>query len=245
MNEDRVNLLLDAVDALTQLRRVDTLITDDDTGEELETHTEWHPSLLHLLANGTGISRSEAGSAEVKLPIDADAIELLTQVGDLIRLWCRKLGVDYDGTDVDTMTRSIRLWYVAHTNAVRAGTVSEEVDHDVTRMVEGWVRMIEAKYAPDKKREWTEPCPAFVLSPTMTGDTKAEAAGVFNAVVRCGAKRVKVGGVERFAIVFNVTKMIAECIVCGTKWEGLEGINSLAVMGNKYAEEREQQAVQA
>jgi len=208
VSEDR---LLDAVDELTRERTVHTTIIDDETGEWLRVHSEKHPPLITMLLEGTGISRGSA-SSDPGIPIDADALEMYSQMRDLIRLWCKKLGATFD----DDLLASIRVWFLAHANAVRAGKVSEVIDHDVTRMVEGWVRMILNKFEPDEKREWTDPCPALIPVENEFGVHK-----------RCGARRVWVNGDERFAIQLNVTKMTAECAHCHTRWVGVKEIMQL------------------
>jgi len=215
MNDEHHNLLLDAVDLLTKERIVHTTITDEETGEWLRVHSEEHPPLLTLLIEGTGITRGAASSA-IRIPIDADALELYSQISDLAKLWCKKLGAVWAGDD---LLISIRRWYLAHHNAVAAGVVSEVVDHDVTRMVQGWVRMIETKFEPPEKREWKEPCPAYIEDRNEEGEVTGHH--------RCGARRIVENGEERFAIILNVTALTAECGSCKCKWEGKTGFAML------------------
>lgn len=209
MTED--NRLLTAVDALTRDRTIHTTLLGEK-GEWLRVHTETHPPLLTMLIDGTGIT-SSGRSSDPGIPIDADALEIWGQIRDLIKLWCKKLNIQFLGDD---LLLSIQRWYLAHTNAHRAGRVSDTIDFDVTRMVEGWVRMIEAKFDPPEKREWKEACPAFIAPSTPEGEWK-----------RCGARRIVVAGEERFAIILNVTTMTAECARCKCKWEGDIGILEL------------------
>jgi len=248
MSDDRHDLLLEAVEALTKPRRVTTwqpshehawgpcagyhderkqvrctLLDCDleicgDCGamrvagtEDVPASTydnmvtELHPPLLTMLIEGNG-SSSGGKSSDPGIPIDADALELWGQVRDLIRLWCKKLHVPFD----DELLGSTVRWYKAHVNAVRSGRVSEVIDHDVTRMVQGWVRMIETKFDPPDIREWTGPCPAYVpIRDELDNITGYR---------RCGARRVVVGGTERFAISMNFTQESATCCVCGMAW---------------------------
>lgn len=218
MSDDQHNALLDAVDALTQPRKIHTTITNDDG--ETGIHTEEHPALLVLLMNGAS-SHGDSKSSDPGIPIDADAIEILAQIRDLIRLWCKKSGTVYWPYD---LVRAIRAWYIGHENLRRSGKVSDETDKDITRMVEGWVRMIETKFDPPKKREWELPCPAWV----MDGETWH----------RCDARRIVVAGIERFAIMLNITAWSAECAACGTKWDSTKGIHELRFESNVWEAEK-------
>lgn len=253
MHDDHTNPLLDAVDALRKPRTVVSWLgqhehefgpcpgTHDlygvtrcnDVDCELrfcsqcshvegtetqvtdEFHRQVHPPLLLLLLNDTGISKS-ARSSELKIPIDADALELWMQIRDMIRLWCRQLDATFEADD---LPHSLYNWYLAHTNAHRTGRISNTIDHDVTRMVEGWVRMIERKFSPDEKREWTDPCPAYLPVRNVDGDNIGDRV--------CGARRIVVDGIERFAIELNVTTMTAECARCHTQWVGERGVLDL------------------
>lgn len=224
------NHLLDAVDALTEERQVRTVVPNAKAGKGPKVHTETHPPLLVLLIEGTGITRKEGGSGEVAIPIDADALEMEWQIRDCIRLWSKKLGVEFDPDD---LLGSIRRWYSAHM-LWQETPGKGETHRDVTRMVQGWVRMIESKFEPDEKREWTHACPAWVPYPNADGD------GVM--VRRCGVRRIVVNGDERFAIQLNVTKLTAECARCGTKWIGEEGLTYLASQTDAFAAEQKEAA---
>jgi hypothetical protein len=212
------NDLLDAVDALTKERVIHTTIIDDETGEWLKVHSETHPPLLTLLLNGTGFSRGPK-SAETPIPIDADALELWGQVRDLTRLWCKQLRVEFE----DDLLADVRNWYQAHVNAVVRGKVGEGTDLDVTRMVQGWVRMIEAKFEPVRKREWTDHCVGDIEFRNDAGGTESR---------KCGARRVMLAGSESFAIELNVTTRTATCRECGAVWSGEDALAELRFLTN-------------
>jgi len=270
MSDDRHDLLLEAVEALTKPRRVTTwqpshehdwkpctgyhderkqvrctllecdleictdcgslrvIGTEDEAASTYDNMvTELHPPLLTMLIEGNG-SSSGGKSSDPGIPIDADALELWGQVRDLIRLWCKKLHVPFD----DDLLSSTVQWYRAHANAVRSGRVSEVVDHDVTRMVQGWVRMIEAKFDPPEIREWTGPCPEWRLLVDESGN---------ESHTRCGARRVTVNGSERFAISMDITHGAANCCVCGKVWNSRTWIADLRYESNLYEVERAEQ----
>ena len=227
MTDSQHNPLLDAVDLLTLDRKIHTTQDPIPPATHTTTHTETHPPLLVMLLEGTGITGGSSKSSDPGIPIDADALELWAQVKDIIRLWCKQLVVPFDQ---DNLELSIRRWYQVHTNRVRVGLTSEVTDRDVTRMVESWVRMIENKFDPPEKREWTQPCPALVPQRNQNGDEIG--------THRCGARRITVNGEERFAIQLNVTTMTAECGRCHTRWVGDRGIVSLRYETNLWEQEK-------
>lgn len=216
--------LLNAVEKLTKPRRVPITLTDDDS-EASAIVVPDHPPLLVMLFEGTGITRG-ARSSEIRIPIDADALELYSQIEDLVRLWCKQLKVAYDRDD---LCGSLNRWFLAHSNGVRAGKVSEGVDLDVTIMVEGWARMIENKFDPPEKREWKEACVAEV---TYWDDDGIQQDRI------CGARKVLIDGAEQFAIQLNVTDLTAECRKCGRKWVGKKELMELRFQTNVDVERR-------
>jgi len=212
------NVLLDAVDLLTKDRIVSTVIKDDDTGAWLRVHSETHPPLLTLLLEGTGIP-NRGKSTDIKIPIDADALELWGQVRDMVRLWHKQLHLTF----TDDLLADVRTWYLAHAYAVARGRVSEGVDLDVTRMVQGWVRMIEGKFDPPEKREWRDHCVADIVFQNDAGDIETR---------KCGARRITLNGAETFAIELNVTNRTATCRECGTTWTGENELAELRFLTN-------------
>lgn len=209
--------LLTAVDLLTKDRFIGTWVPDADG--ELKVHTEKHPPLLRLLIDGTGITRS-AGSSDIKLPIDADALELCAQIRDRVRLWCRSLRVAFDG---DELLTTVRRWYLHHANRVRSGQVSDEVDANITRTVQSWVSMIEGKFEREEKREWEGACVGNV---TVMGDDGHV------VIRRCGARRIELNGTEVFAIELNVSTLTATCRQCGAVWQGRDRLAELRFLTN-------------
>jgi hypothetical protein len=209
--------LLDAVDLLTKDRFIGTWVPD--AAGELKVHTEKHPPLLRLLIDGTGITRS-AGGSDIKLPIDADALEMVSQIRDRLRLWCRALHVAFDG---DELLSTLRRWYLHHVNRVRSGQVSDEVDANITRTVQSWVSQIEGKFEREEKREWQHACVNEIVAPDDDGALRLR---------KCGARRIELNGVETFAIELNVTKLTATCRACGGVWAGQQGLAELRFLTN-------------
>lgn len=210
--------LLYAVDLLTKDRFIGTWVPD--SAGELKVHTEKHPPLLRLLINGIGIPSSRGPSSEIKIPIDAEALELCAQIRDRVRLWCRALRVVFDG---DELLSTLRRWYLRHVNRVRSGQVSDVIDADITRTVQSWVRMIESKYERVEIREWQDSCVAEVAAPDEGGALRLR---------KCGARRILINGVEQFAIELNVTTLTATCRMCGHEWVGKDGLSELRFLTN-------------
>lgn len=192
----------------------------------LGVHKETHPPLLVMLMNGIS-SQGGSPSSDPGVPIDADALEIWAQIRDLIKLWCRQLDATFTGDD---LLGSIQRWHLAHTNAYRARKFSDVIDRDVTHMVEGWVRMIETKFDPPPKGDFTDYCPAYVPTRNVDGDEIGHR--------RCGARRILVDGDERFAIQINWKTLTAECGRCHCRWSGERGFMMLRYESNRYALER-------
>ncbi len=210
--------LLTAVEKLTKPRRVPITLTDDDSDASAIIVAD-HPPLLVMLLEGTGITRG-GRSADIRIPIDADALELYSQIEELTRLWCKQLSVTFDRSD---LCASLNRWFMAHSNGVRAGKVSQGTDLDVTIMVEGWARMIENKFDPPEKREWQEHCVAEVRGWDADGMEETRL---------CGARKILIDGVEQFAIQLNVTDLTAECRKCGHRWIGKKSLMELRFQTN-------------
>ena len=226
MSDAQHNALLDAVDLLTKDRNIHTVQEiPSGSGLWMKRHTETHPPLLVMLIDGTGITPS-GKSSDPGIPIDADALELWAQIRDIVRLWCKQLVITFDQ---DELLASVRRWYQVHANRVRAGLTSDVIDRDVTRMVEGWVRMIENKFDPPEKREWKASCPAWRQHIQESGE---------DTWSRCDARRVIVDKVERFAITLNITAWTAECCVCGTEWKTSTALQDLRYESNLWELEK-------
>jgi hypothetical protein len=212
-----------AVDLLAKERTVHTIIRDDDTGEVITLHAEPHPPLLVLLVQDTGLSRG-AASSTIKIPIDADSIELAQSIRKTVRDWCAEIGFPFDGN----VCTSLIAWAERYASYYFDQLVGEEKWQERLWIVEGWVHTIESKFDPDDKLEWTDPCPAFI--------TYNDTDGLYQTK-RCGARRVLLDGVMQFAVDVNITKMHAECRSCMTTWDGVQGFMSLRMLSNAYSEE--------
>lgn len=222
--------LNDAVKALTSERVVYEIVKNDDGTQRWFMTT--HAPLLVMLLVGTGLSKAPK-SSDVRIPIDADALEIWGQIRDQLRAWCAHTG---DVFDPDDLAVSLNRWRASHAAHVRAGHIDAEEHLDVTRTVQSWVRMIENKFDPPTKLEWKAPCVAVV---PVTGEDGELGFG------QCGARRIILGGVEAFAIEVNVTTMTATCRSCGATWEGERELMELRFLTNIDERVRTGQQVEA
>ena len=220
------NRLLDAIDALTKMRNIPTIITDDD-GHWLRIHTEEHNPLLVMLVAGVSSTGAGSASSDPGIPVDAEALEIVNEIRGTIRSWSEAL----EFTNPTRMLGpAIRRWYQAHVNEHRSGGMSDSADLAVTRTVEGWVNRIEAKFDPPQILEWLEPCPGWRVA--HDGDVEVSRK-------RCGARRVIVDRdddkIVQAAIIINVNTLHASCSSCRTEWNGERGFMQLRFDTNLVA----------
>jgi hypothetical protein len=78
----------DAIDQLTRPRLIHTEIRDNGHGGITSIHTEQHPPLIDLLEHGTG-STNRGRSSGIRIPIDAEAHELLKEIRHQVTQWRR------------------------------------------------------------------------------------------------------------------------------------------------------------
>jgi hypothetical protein len=200
----------DAINQLTKPRIIHTEIRDDGHGGITGIHTEQHPPLIDLLEHGTG-STNRGRSSGIRIPIDAEAHELLKEIRQQVRPWLTGYGIRM-GSDLKWALS--RDWYPQHDNAVRRGHVPEPEHRAILRKLDQWADRIDAKYDPDQHREWMDACPALIRN--EAGD-----------VHRCDARKHLDDGELKSAIDLNVTRLIARCRTCGTRWEGERGLMQL------------------
>ena len=145
--------LLTAVDALTLPSVVKVRQSDGD--REWTTECRQDALLIQLrdaVAGGIG-SHAGSSAARERMPIDAGALELLSQIERVVSVWY--WSVPNVRLKVDLSTR-LRVWYVHHANQVRGGKLSAAEDAKTTRLVEGWVSKIRGTFDPPIRLELTE-----------------------------------------------------------------------------------------
>jgi hypothetical protein len=211
----------DAINQLTKPRIIHTEIRDDGHGGITGIHTEQHPPLIDLLEHGTG-STNRGRSSGIRIPIDAEAHELLKEIRGQVRQW---LLFAHHSTTPKDLKSALRRWAVHHANAVHRGHIAEPEHRAILRKLDGWVDRIDAKYDPDTRLEYTKPCPAILRN--AAGDT-----------YRCGKQKALIEGELKAAIDLNISRHVAHCRACGTTWEGERGLLELGNATDRWEQEQ-------
>jgi hypothetical protein len=210
----------DAIDQLTKPRLIHTEISDDGHGGITGIHTEQHPALIDLLEHGTG-STNRGRSSGIRIPIDAEAHELLKEIRGQVTAWLRQLRAHRSKILKD----DLRKWRIHYEWAIRRETITPDEARAILRKLDGWVDRIDAKYDPDTRLEYTKPCPAILRN--AAGDT-----------YRCGKQKALIDGELKAAIDLNISRHVAHCRACGTTWEGERGLLELGNATDRWEQEQ-------
>ena len=209
-----------AVDKLTKPRMVVTM-QPGATDETTIAVTVEHPSLIQLLIDGTG-DRGRAHSSDRGIPIDADAVEMWTRLGDDIRTWCREALSPFSR---DNLPLSLEYWHRQFEALYRAHSITEESYSFMVTEVESWTKRIELKFEPHETIPWPDYCPT------------------------CGARRVildgKAGPDETWALMQDIDAKTVACRACGEMWIGRERIAELKFRINIDRQVRDGEPVHA
>lgn len=164
------NYLLDAVDRLS-LKHI-SKVEQEKNGIRCVSTVDHEPLLLMLrdsVAGGIG-SHSGSSSARERIPFDAGALALFDSISHQVNGWYIVLP---NAREDRYLWDRLRDWYTDFENRRRAGKVTESVEHDTVRIVEGWARSIEAMFDPPQVLEVTDACPMcggrYAID-TKTGD---------------------------------------------------------------------------
>lgn len=204
--------LLDVIDVLTIEHVVTTVL--DDGSKHFERHEGLIQQLRAAIASnlGGGASRNAPSSY---VPLDADAMEKYDQIEHAIGERFRELCEGIPGLYPE---QTLRQWYQAFANGVRAGKISEAEYVDQVHTLLGWVRMIEEKMSPPVTLELANSeCPdcgcAWAFEKLGGAETERKVA----LTVRY--KPDGRGGLE---------EATAQCGACGQLWKGSQGLRELA-----------------
>lgn len=213
--------LLTAVDALTLPSVVKVKQSDGD--REWTTECRQVPLLVQLEAAVAGGIGSHAGSspARERMPIDAGALELLSQIDAVVSVWY--WSVPNVRLKVDLSTR-LRVWYVHHANLVRAGKIGAAEDAKTTRMVEGWVSKIRGTFDPPIRLELTEMVdgrmvPVACPSPDC-GERIAYDPRTGDRIIALVVEYRELGSE-------TLDQAVASCRACGGEWRGRAALRGL------------------
>lgn len=158
------NELLDAVDALT-LPRTTKIPQANEAGIWCISEVEHTARLAHLRAAIVGgIGSHAGGSGEDRLPFDAGALALYTEIESAVSAWY----VSLTGKSVHLLPETtLRQWYLAFDNAYRAGQVPDEERFVRTQLLGRWAKQIDGKFEPRKRIELTVTIREPVMVPVV------------------------------------------------------------------------------
>lgn len=158
------NELLNAVDALTAPRKT-KVVQSNAAGIMCVSDVPHTPRLQHLRESIIGgIGSHEGGSGEDRLPLDAGALALYTEIESDVSMWFVKL----TGKPVYlTPEQTLRQWYIAFDKAHRAGEVGDAHRAGKVRSLTRWANQIDAKFDPRKTIELTVTIREPVLVPVV------------------------------------------------------------------------------
>ena len=152
------NYLLDAVDKLT-LNHITKVAQSNEAGISCISEVDHEPLLLQLreaIAGGIGSKGASGSDGSTRIPFDPGAQALFDSIARQINAWYQTLP---GAVEERYIHDRLRDWYIDYSNRLRAGKVSEATERDTLRVVEGWVRRIEAMFDPPTTLELTTGCP--------------------------------------------------------------------------------------
>ena len=211
------NWLLDAVDKLT-LKHITKVSQSNEAGISCISEVDHDPLLLQLrdaVAGGIG-SHSGSSSPRERIPFDPGALRMWDEIVGKINAWYRDLP---NAREERHIHDRLRDWYIDYSNQLRAGKISDTADREIVKLVEGWVRLIEAIFDPPITLELTDEdgqpsaCPEcgarYAIDP-KTGD------------------RITSLGIEyRNLGVETMEKATGLCRSCGATWRGGSGLRAM------------------
>lgn len=203
--------LLEALDKLT-VGYIVTTVLDDGT-KHYERHEALIPTLRLAIASNLG-GGSQAGSAgNERIPIDADALQKYEAIERAISDRHQAL---VGGPSGLLPENDLRLWFAAFTQALRGSTATDDDYRYQLSALQGWVRIIEEKFSPPRRRELDQDkCPVcgFQYYIDNTDRTNPERKVALTITYR------EDQGLEASE---------ASCGCCKTVWRGVLGLRALS-----------------
>lgn len=154
------NFLLDSIDRLT-LNHITKVLQTKQVGDlEIACISDVdHAPLLRMLRDAVATGndgKNGATSGSSFLPINPAAVEMWDAIVKQINTWHRALPAPREHKYI---WERLREWYVDYENRRRAGKITESMEADTLKLVEGWARNISAMFDPPVTLEITSPCP--------------------------------------------------------------------------------------
>lgn len=205
--------LLDAIDALT-LGRIEHITQTTDDGTFIRSVPVSHPSLITQLEQAATPSTGNDGGSKSAMnsrePINSEALFEFAKITSEIRAWCRIEKIDpsrdITKTGSDRAIHDLRAWYVSFVTYERDATFH-------TTEIWRWVRRIEARLDPPKRREIMVPCPICKTTTWLDNDGDQHPYPLL---------------IEYRIEDERMTRLRALCQACENVWLGYEAVEELS-----------------
>lgn len=205
--------LLDAIDALT-IGHIEHVTQTADDGAFIRSVPISHPALLTQLEQAATPSTGNDGGSKSAMnsrePINSEALFEFAKITSAIRDWCRieKLETSraHGKTGSERAISDLRSWYVSFVTYERDATFH-------TTEVWRWVRRIEARLDPPKRREVMLPCPICGTKAWLDSDGDQHPYPLL---------------IEYRLDDDKVTRLRALCQACEAVWLGYDAIEELS-----------------
>lgn len=202
--------LLLALDRLTVDHTVRVPV--EDGPDYFATHKGLIPQLRAAVASNLGGGSGAGAAGNERVPIDADALVKYQQIEEAISARHQSLVGGPSGLYPES---DLRWWFAAFTRALQAGAKTDSDYRYELRALEGWVRLIEEKFEPPRKRELAgDKCPVcgfdFYVDNSDRADPQRKVA--LTITYREG----------------DLDASEAQCGCCKTQWHGVMGLRALS-----------------
>jgi hypothetical protein len=202
--------LLSVLDRLTIDHQVRVPV--EDGPDYIATHKGLIVQLREAVASDLGGGGGAGASASERVPLDADALVKYQQIEEAISARHQSLVGGPSGLYPEN---DLRWWYGAFAKALQAGRKLEADYAYELRTLQGWERLILAKFDPPRKRELAgEKCPEcgfdFYVDNADRADPQRKVALTIT---------YPDGGLDEAE---------AQCGCCKKQWHGLLGLRELS-----------------
>ena len=202
--------LLIALDQLTIDHQVRVPV--EDGPDYIATHEGLIVQLRKAVASNLGGGSGAGAAGNERVPIDADALVKYQQIEEAISGRHQSLVGGPSGLYPEA---DLRWWFAAFNRALQAGTKNDSDYRYELGVLESWVRLIQDKLEPPRKRELVnDKCPecgfAWFVDATDKADPQRKVA--LTITYREG----------------DLDASVASCGCCKQQWHGVMGLRALS-----------------
>ena len=216
------NYLLDAIDKLTR-NHITRVVQTNPQGITCTSTVDHDPLLMQLrdaVAGGIG-SKGAGSDGSARIPFDAGALQLFDGIAKKVNAWYLELP---GAIEERYLWDRLRDWYIDFENRRRAGKISDTLEHDTLKLIEGWARSIEVYFDPPISLEITGPCPMCGERWAFDPKTGDQITAIILEYRNIGTE--------------TLDKATGLCRFCTTVWRGRSGMRELRwAIDNPMAEE--------